>query len=1468
MSDFLKRLLKEEVSEKVFDASVKFLRQQFNVSRAVVFQAHLSSLRATFEACSEGTKSILGRSFLDLESSLVRQMLHSGLPIVFSEALSELRGAERKQVEVWGVRSMLAAAVSVGESPLAVVSVQECDKLRKWSESEVSSFINFVDDISQAVDITLRFGRLRRQSSSYAVIAELTNQMLLVGDLFELFHTLIVKLRRVMHFDLASLNMIDDSTGQLNLVEQARYQAEKFDFGYYLPAGYALPGWCIANRRRLVLADLTEAGSLGVRREWINDGLRSCFAFPLLFNDEVFGAVLFFRRSKGSVEESTLDLVEQAVTAAAAGVYRLKNRVSGVLSVDNQSRRREDLILRVIKILGNDLDLEVILQQVVNELGRFLRASRCYVVSGYLHEENARRIYEYYGQGITPLGSFPLHTNPCISEAVKTGKSVVSDLQNDPNFAHLYGYFRAHNILSTICCLVNAAQDQFFLCVDQCDRVRNWSSEECDLVTTVAQLLSLAIEHSRLVSRLRAIAERERLFNQITTAVRRSLDIEEILRTTVNELGKTLKLEHCYIGLVDMATSEIVVRAEYCSRGSTSILGASLDRSLFDENASFETGKFYTLPRSLKVGSLSVPPGAIYVPLRIDRTLMGVLGIVGAETSLEAELDFVQAIVNQVAVAVSHARLLENSRKQMRREQLITNILRSLAESFESGEMLASVVKQLGIAMRASRCFVLLVDAEGNYYVAKEYMASGESWRAFDRQDVVEWINTRRAPMVHYDGVSIAEMYVPIMLSGKLLGVLALQAAASRQWESAEVETVVSIAGQLAVSLHNARLFELVKEGRAQWQHTFDSMADGVAMVSAQGQVTCINRALCKICGLVDAANLTVQELLNKLDIDRESIGFDPFEEAYKGLSVRAEARCYDGRYLILNIDPAVDATTVVTGLVVTVRDVTKERLAELETARRNRELSVLNAISQEITKSLELEQVVKGAFSKAVELMGADVGILMLLDEEQERLSSMMYAPESSDGLFSDLSFREALVGLAQEFDEVYAVEDVLEVGGKRSIFDLVKCQGLRSVLLAKAVSKDRTLGMLVLVFRERQSFRQSELQLIASIGRQIGVAIENSQLLSSIHATLRKLREANKLKDEFLAILSHELRTPLTAIRGWTELLSEQHVTDPEVAAGLEAVLKNCESLEQLINDLLDLSRIESGLLKLEFEPTSLNFVVISAIETVKQLAQERKVQLLLDLAEDLPLITADSSRLQQVVWNLLSNSIKFSRPNGYVLMKTYRDKDELVLRVEDNGIGIDPKFLPYVFEKFRQADSSSTRNYGGLGIGLSLVKSIVDFHGGSITAESEGPDRGSVFTVRLPITTVTQLSEEAGPNCVLVLGDRDESTGVIKSVLEKLNYRILFKQSVEAVLHSLESLMPVMIVVDTNKLGYRMAEIVALFRRKAAVPIVAIAEFPDAEEQQRLLKAGFSDIASKPFSRLRLLRLFRRVLNLSLE
>ena len=376
---------------------------------------------------------------------------------------------------------------------------------------------------------------------------------------------------------------------------------------------------------------------------------------------------------------------------------------------------------------------------------------------------------------------------------------------------------------------------------------------------------------------------------------------------------------------------------------------------------------------------------------------------------------------------------------------------------------------------------------------------------------------------------------------------------------------------------------------------------------------------------------------------------------------------------------------------------------------------------------------------------------------------------------------------------------------------------------------------------------------------------------MLERIEQRDGELREANRLKDEFLATLSHELRTPLNAILGWTRLLRAGAVPEDGRDRALEKVERNAQAQTRLVEDLLEVSRITTGKLRLDLRSTDLAAIVNAAVESVRVAAEVREVAVHTSgLDRRLPAI-GDPDRLQQIVWNLLSNAVKFTPPGGRVAVSLSRDAGTDTLVVSDSGQGIETAFLPHVFDAFRQADASSTRRHGGLGLGLSIARQLVTLHGGTIEAQSEGAGRGASFVVRLPVRPI-DTPASAAPDSdvagrkerlrgvkVLVVDDEPDALDMLTSVLRGAGARVLAAGSAGEALRLALAETPDAVVSDIGMPGTDgvelMSQIIKALGPAAPRARIALTAYAGQRDRARSAAAGFQRHLAKPFDPLAL-------------
>ena len=426
---------------------------------------------------------------------------------------------------------------------------------------------------------------------------------------------------------------------------------------------------------------------------------------------------------------------------------------------------------------------------------------------------------------------------------------------------------------------------------------------------------------------------------------------------------------------------------------------------------------------------------------------------------------------------------------------------------------------------------------------------------------------------------------------------------------------------------------------------------------------------------------------------------------------------------------------------------------------------------------------------------------------------------------------------------------------------------------LAHSAAYRRRGLGDLTNVtVIERPVQAAALLSLVRAAQRARARQFEMREILVSLHGAREQAERASRLKDEFLATLSHELRTPLNAILGWTAML-RQNAVDPErVPRVLDIVSRNAQVKAQLVSDVLDVSRMMAGKIRLNPRPMSVTAAVKDAIDTVKPTADARDITIDFNEPHSPLQIHGDAERIQQVIWNLLSNAVKFTPPGGRVTIGADRRGRFVEIIVADTGVGLTAEFLPLVFDRFRQADQSFTRAHGGLGLGLSIVKQVVELHGGHVSAASEGPGRGALFTVRLPQAAVAEeLAPEAPANKqpaaasidrpidlsrrnFLVVDDDSSTRELLLAMLSRSGAIVTTAPSAEEAMAAIDAHVPDFIIAD---IGMPVEDGLSFCRRLrersdahgGAVPAIALSAYTRAEDRAAALAAGFDEFVAKP-------------------
>jgi signal transduction histidine kinase/ActR/RegA family two-component response regulator len=422
------------------------------------------------------------------------------------------------------------------------------------------------------------------------------------------------------------------------------------------------------------------------------------------------------------------------------------------------------------------------------------------------------------------------------------------------------------------------------------------------------------------------------------------------------------------------------------------------------------------------------------------------------------------------------------------------------------------------------------------------------------------------------------------------------------------------------------------------------------------------------------------------------------------------------------------------------------------------------------------------------------------------------------------------------------------------------------------------RTIGGLFFGHEKPDVFTERSERLVVGLAAQAGIMIDNARLYEAARdsaeaerAARAEVERVSLMKDEFLATLSHELRTPLNAVLGWAQMLLDRGGSDPDARHGLEVITRNAKAQAQIVEDLLDMNAIVSGKMRLDVQPLDLVAIVEAAIESAMPSVEARSLRLRKVVNPFAGLVCGDPHRIQQVLWNLLSNAVKFTPKGGRIEVLLSRVNSHVEITVSDTGIGIDPEFLPYVFDRFRQADASSTREQGGLGLGLAIVRQLVELHGGSVRAESAGEGRGSTFVLNLPVRAVRASAEPSGAHTrpsadpriaavrlsglkVLAIDDEDDAREMLQFVLRDAGASVTTASSADEGLAVVQAERPDILVSDIgmpHKDGYQFMRDVRALPPSAGGKTLAIAltAFARPEDRTRALLAGYQVHVAKP-------------------
>jgi PAS domain S-box-containing protein len=666
----------------------------------------------------------------------------------------------------------------------------------------------------------------------------------------------------------------------------------------------------------------------------------------------------------------------------------------------------------------------------------------------------------------------------------------------------------------------------------------------------------------------------------------------------------------------------------------------------------------------------------------------------------------------------------------------------------------------------------------------------------------------------------------------------------------------------------------LEADARTRLAAVVESSDDAIVTKDLNGIVTSWNRAAERMFGYA-ASEAIGRSIRIIIPTDRLAEEDETLARVARGEAVdhfETVRRRKDGTLLSisLSISPIRDEAGTVVGASKIARDITEQKRAAERAA-------FLAEVGSVLASSLDYEATLTAVATLAVPTI-ADWCAVDVVEPsgEIERLAVAHVDPAKIElakmvrDRYEDASNPYSVTAVVQTGRPVLLpliTDDMIVAAAKgdRERIRLVRQLGLVSYICVPLVAHARRLGALTLVTStSRRRYADDDLQFARDVAHRAALAVDNAR-------AYRELQLANRLKDDFLATLSHELRTPLNAILGYSRLLRSGLMADEKRASALDTVHRNATALTQIVEDVLDVSRIVSGKLRLDIQPVDLPRVVRDAVDSMLPAAEAKQLRVQTVLDPSAPPVAGDPDRIQQIVWNLVSNAVKFTPKGGLVQVRVERANSHVEIVVSDTGIGIEPEFLPHIFERFRQADSGPTRQHGGLGLGLAIARHLVELHGGTIHGASGGRDKGSTFRARLPIMIVHAAEpverRVAAPGRaleghlvpldgihVLAVDDDADALSLAREILEEAGAKVTVTDSAETAVGAIVSAKPDVLIADVGMPELDGYELIRRVRKlpdasMRQIPAAALTAYARAEDRIKSLQAGYQMHMAKP-------------------
>lgn len=976
------------------------------------------------------------------------------------------------------------------------------------------------------------------------------------------------------------------------------------------------------------------------------------------------------------------------------------------------------------------------------------------------------------GDQMVALGhGIPLNSEySIVAQAARSRTAlIVNDITTTPNFLPnpLLPYTQSEMSVPIL-----SGSTLFGILDVQADSTNRFADKDVQIMTTLANQIAVALQNARQFEitqrQLRDLSISSQVADLIRIGGRQELLLENILDVLLDAFGAENAV---------LSTFSIEEQKWYGLVGAGVAMTTEIAKSFVDPAKRYPhayeaitTGEVVTVDNAALYPDF--PPefldevigikSVMTMPLIAEQEALGVIFLnynTKYRTFTQEERNLARTLANQIAVSIERSRAETEIQRRALELQTVAEVSAQASAQLDVAHLLDDVTNLTKERFGLYHAHIYLYEPDDRILVlgggagdiGKQMVSTGHSIREDSAFSVVAQAARTYKAVVAND-VSMAEnflpnpmlpltrseMAVPLMSGNTLLGVLDIQSETVNRFVDTDVQVMSTLANQIASSIQNARAFEQVQKARQETERVFNSSVDMLGSANFEGYFVSLNPAWEQTLGYTreELIGQPFVSFVHPDDVAATNAEAAKLAEGVSTLSFINRYRLKNGEYRVISWNAAPDFDAGLIHFVA--RDITEQQLAQEEIRRRASELETVAEVSAQATTELNVERLLQSIADLTKDRFNLYHAHIYLYEPDDNLLVLAAGADETGrlmveQGHAIPVENINSIVAAAARDRKAVIASDVAR---NPNFLPNPFLPYTRSEMAVPMVASDRLIGILDVQADTVNHFLDTDLQVMSTLASQVAVAVQNARLYVEQVNAAEQLREVDRLKSEFLASMSHELRTPLNSIIGYAEVILDgiDGPISDEMEEDVSAIYGSGKLLLSLINDILDLAKIESGQLDLDRGPIDLEPFLKEIMENSRILTKDKSLEMLLEVDPQLHKIIGDRIRLQQIMNNLISNAVKFTE-KGSISVCVQKENGTAVFKVVDTGMGIPEDKVDLIFERFRQADQSSTRRAGGTGLGLAITRQLIEMHGGNIWVESE-VGKGSTFAFALPI------------------------------------------------------------------------------------------------------------------------------------